>query len=289
MNNILPIIANCVSLSIDTFINTSPGKSKHEHVKAFQNELKNNLSEKDGNYYWMIEAKESKVKVNDSIDIYGEPKNGIPIVIEIDAWRADQIAKKWVSRSVMCSLKGQKKESPYAINYVAILYPQNKSNLYEALKYIDYCDLLAKQMNKQSSCAAIVFDKQENLFTYEPTKQRQFVVYAKNDESNKRFCKSMTDAARESIQKIINQYQVTDDKLKKQFDKVVDNTKHSRAKTAKLIDGTSIYVCSQWRKMQPQWDEFVTKVQKKHIIIEEVYIGRDEKYYKISLVSIKIH
>ena len=77
-------------------------------------------------------------KNRDSIDIFGEGK-GFVVAIELDKNRADQVAKKFVSRMAMLP--------PTKIYFISLCYPGTQNmNKPECRKYFSYCSTLALRM-----------------------------------------------------------------------------------------------------------------------------------------------
>lgn len=78
--------------------------------------------------------------VRDSIDIFGSSEN-LNVVIELDKHRADQVAKKFLSRSALLDK---------AIFYVSLCYPgTNNMNPSECKKYFSYCKSLSNRMGNE--------------------------------------------------------------------------------------------------------------------------------------------
>jgi hypothetical protein len=74
----------------------------------------------------------------DSIDIFGKG-NGFVVAIELDKNRADQVAKKFVSRMAILP--------PTTIYFISLCYPgTEKMNKSECAKYFSYCSVLARRM-----------------------------------------------------------------------------------------------------------------------------------------------
>jgi hypothetical protein len=94
---------------------------------------------------WSIEYKMPEVN-RDSTDIFGELKkedNSI-IVIEIDAHRADQVAKKFLSRNAIFLDKN--------LIYVSLCYFGTwKMSLNECNKYHEYCHRITKNLFNDGS------------------------------------------------------------------------------------------------------------------------------------------
>jgi hypothetical protein len=81
----------------------------------------------------------------DAIDLYYEDKElDIKIIIEIDAIRADQISKKFISRTDF--VKNNK-------IYISFTYPRNKktSNIEDVKKYMKYCLNVSNSLSKSTN------------------------------------------------------------------------------------------------------------------------------------------
>ena len=77
----------------------------------------------------------------DSIDIFGSNKD-ICIVIELDKHRADQVAKKFLSRNSLLIDKN--------LFYISLCYPGTSNmNSSECIKYFGYCKKLSKRMGNE--------------------------------------------------------------------------------------------------------------------------------------------
>ncbi len=118
----------------------------HDDVVDFQNTLSEQLFKADK------EHTEIKIfadindwgQLRDSADIWGFYK-GYELIIELDATRADQVAKKIVSR--FCYSILHKSDKP--IIYVALLYQGTKSmNPEECKKYFKMGDVILQKINK---------------------------------------------------------------------------------------------------------------------------------------------
>ena len=115
-------------------------KEQKAIVTLFQRELRNELFMGMLGVDWSTEFMPSDSS-RDSIDIYGEG-DGFVVAIEIDKNRADQVAKKFVSR--MAILPDTK------VYYISICYPGTKSmSKSECVKYFGYCGNLAKRMGNE--------------------------------------------------------------------------------------------------------------------------------------------
>lgn len=101
---------------------------------------------------WQIEYQKPNNIVNDRVDIYNTI-NGYHWIIELDAPRADQVAKKAFSR---IALFGTGKEP---IFYVSIIYPgTNSMNENEVIKYSRYGYDIVKGLNSFNDFRTIIID-----------------------------------------------------------------------------------------------------------------------------------
>lgn len=109
-------------------------------VSSFQTEVAKNLSNTLQKVKWSTEYSPNKSS-RDSVDIFGEGDHFV-IVIELDKNRADQVAKKFVSRTALFpNIK---------IYYISLCYPgTEKMNKAECIKYFGYCSTLAQKMNNE--------------------------------------------------------------------------------------------------------------------------------------------
>jgi hypothetical protein len=107
-------------------------------VEAFQRLTESLLVATIPDITWNREYCPSR-QSRDSIDIFGKGKEFV-VVIELDKYRADQVAKKFVSRMAIL---------PETIIYfISLCYPgTDKMNKSECEKYFNYCSMLAVRMN----------------------------------------------------------------------------------------------------------------------------------------------
>mgnify|MGYP000930396019 FL=1 len=126
-------------------------KKLHSDVVNLQHELTEYLNENYDSFTWETEYRITE-KYKDSIDIVGFSKKfDFKHVIELDAHRADQVSKKFVSR--MALLENEK------VCYTAICYPGTKNMpIKETLKYFDYCFILANSLSNKKSFRGIILD-----------------------------------------------------------------------------------------------------------------------------------
>lgn len=137
-------IITCIGgFECSSFFYSHLGKSQSEQktiVNKFQIETYNKLEKEVPNFAWQLEYLPSSGK-RDSIDIYGN-NNSLHVVIELDKHRADQVAKKFVSRSALFVDK--------TIFYISLCYPGTSNmNLRECIKYFGYCKSLSKRMHNE--------------------------------------------------------------------------------------------------------------------------------------------
>lgn len=115
------------------------GRSQREQgpvVQTFQQVLGRTLAATFPEMSWSLEHQNASGKA--AIDIFGK-SHETTVVIELDKHRADQVAKKFVSRSAM--FKTEK------IYYISLCYPgTHKMNMTECVKYFGYCADLSKRM-----------------------------------------------------------------------------------------------------------------------------------------------
>jgi len=123
--------------------------NKRKWVSEFQENLKRNLESVEKENGWETEYTFPDQSENDRIDIFH--KRSSEWIIEIDATRADQIAKKFVSRLALCGLED-------SISYVAIMYPDTKNGKAECEKYLRYCSKIIKKTNPESVVYGLFID-----------------------------------------------------------------------------------------------------------------------------------
>ena len=133
------------------YFSTHLGKSQLEQkkiVERFQNDLCNRLGSKLNYLIWQTEYSPS-INQKDSIDIFGECEEYV-VAIELDKNRADQVAKKFVSRVALMPNK--------KVYFISLCYPgTERMNLNECIKYFGYCSNLSKRM--AGVYAGIVIEK----------------------------------------------------------------------------------------------------------------------------------
>lgn len=109
-------------------------KSQNELVARFQSAAESKFKNSFRNIEWTIEYSPDSER-RDRIDIFGSG-DGFVVVIEIDKWRADQVAKKFVSRNALFTSN--------KVYFISLCYPgTDNMNLTECKKYFGYCSALA--------------------------------------------------------------------------------------------------------------------------------------------------
>lgn len=134
----LKSLAACIGgIECSEFFSTHLGKSQSGQkllVASFQSSAASTLKSSIQDVEWSMEYSPGP-KNRDSIDIFGRGA-GFVVVMELDKSRADQVAKKFVSRiALLPSTK---------VYFVSLCYPGTKRmNLSECEKYFGYCSALA--------------------------------------------------------------------------------------------------------------------------------------------------
>jgi hypothetical protein len=134
------IVEAIESVECNSYFSDHIGKHQSEQkeiVSNFQNAVCNSLANKITCAKWQLEYLPS-TNTRDSIDIFGQTESSV-IAIELDKHRADQVAKKFVSRvAILPNTK---------VYFVSLCYPgtANMSKT-ETVKYFGYCSNLAQRM-----------------------------------------------------------------------------------------------------------------------------------------------
>jgi hypothetical protein len=137
-DDFLKSLVACIgSIECSQFFSTHLGKSQPEQkqlVAGFQSSTASTLGSAIQDVEWNLEYCPSSTN-RDSIDIFGRGA-GFVVVIELDKSRADQVAKKFISRiALLPSIK---------IYFVSLCYPgTDRMNSSECEKYFGYCSALA--------------------------------------------------------------------------------------------------------------------------------------------------
>ena len=93
---------------------------------------------------WKIEESIS-IKYKDRVDIIGEnEKDNSVIVLELDASRADQVAKKFVSRQSLLADRN--------LLYISVCYPGTKKmSSTECAKYFEFCSKITEMLDHKKT------------------------------------------------------------------------------------------------------------------------------------------
>jgi hypothetical protein len=139
---VLSSIISCISgIECSKFFSNHLGKSQPDQrtiVTNFQRFTVSVLTAAIPDIEWCMEYCPSHQN-RDSIDIFGKG-NGFVVAIELDKSRADQVAKKFVSRTAILPTT--------VIYFISLCYPgTEKMNRSECVKYFSYCSTLASRMN----------------------------------------------------------------------------------------------------------------------------------------------
>jgi hypothetical protein len=134
---LLSLISHITDIECSNYFSENLGEEQKLTVSQFQNHVKSALERAMPEIEWISEHRVSR-NVNDSIDIFGQGQDFV-VVIELDAHRADQVAKKFVSRMAILPTT--------ATYYISLCYPGTKKmNKSECEKYFSYCEILASKM-----------------------------------------------------------------------------------------------------------------------------------------------
>ena len=137
----LGAIVSCISgIECSNYFKEHLGKSQSEQksiVAAFQYSACSVLVSALPDIKWSTEHCPSQHN-RDSIDIFGKGTDCV-VAVELDKNRADQVAKKFVSRIAILPSA--------AIYFISLCYPgTEKMNKSECAKYFGYCATLARRM-----------------------------------------------------------------------------------------------------------------------------------------------
>lgn len=221
------------------------------------------------NLKWEKEKKITGINVNDSIDIYGKSNSDI-CIIEIDATRADQVAKKFLSRLSLCLTDPTISNSN--LLYVALLYPDTQNGRPECEKYVRYCyDVLQKVKGKKSNVVGIYVDTTAgNVELWDFNRPSRFMIsYGNNYKSG--IITGMTKCAQEAIKLYIgNPPQITFSGLTNVFNNYVASApgkSRYAPLNGKYSGNVKVHVYTQWREYGygSNWDNFVKLCNSKKI------------------------
>lgn len=245
----------------------------HTWVEEFQKNLADILSGSSTEYRWDIEYAHSGRSERDSIDVYGFARSLPSWIIEIDATRADQVAKKILSRLALWGLKDP-------INYVAIMYPNTQGSKKECEKYLRYGANVLHKVNSKSSIIGIFIDPaDDSIEVLDLSESSHFEVEGEE-------CRSMSDAAAAAISVYLSRHPVKYDRLTDIWGKYVSYERGaSRYKNIgkTTVDGTDVFTYTQFRQYGTcaYWDDFVKKCKKNGISLikmRKLYVGGKQVY-----------
>lgn len=140
-DSVLNLLVSCISgIECSKYFSSHLGKSQPDQKKivtGFQEFAKSVLAHKIPNIEWSMEHCPSPQN-RDSIDIFGKG-TGFVVAVELDKHRADQIAKKFVSRMAILP--------PTRIYFISLCYPGTENmNQPECVKFFSYCSELSRRM-----------------------------------------------------------------------------------------------------------------------------------------------
>lgn len=97
---------------------------------------------------WKCEYEKCESGHKDKVDIFGEyTKGDVKVIIELDGVRADQIAKKFLSRNALFIDDN--------IIYISLCYPCTQGNPNECLKYFGYCKIISEFVSRNTDVAKL--------------------------------------------------------------------------------------------------------------------------------------
>lgn len=159
MNKIYQQLLNVLE-SFDYTRSFSIQGSKREKVKKLQNDLCGALKSAIRSMIWETEHNLS-FDYNDSADIFGWDDK-TQVIIELDTTRADQVAKKMLSRFYYCF------DTPTI--YISLLYPGTKRmNVHECEKYFKYGKKILAGINKNTMFVGIILEQVEETLSIKLT------------------------------------------------------------------------------------------------------------------------
>lgn len=151
----------CIKNNIPTNLRSLTKHTQSEQktiITVFQNQLLKVFTNSIHSIEWNKEYKIGGRR--DSIDIYGkDKKSNYNIIIELDKPRADQVAKKILSRIANYL------NEPFI--YIAICYPgTDKMNLNECIKYFEYGKKIVNNINRNAKLIGCIIDNNLNIQFY---------------------------------------------------------------------------------------------------------------------------
>lgn len=258
--NLCEAISNNSSLLKGHFARSN--KNDHSFIEQFQDGITRSLQEMDSKYSWKTEHRFDG-SIKDSVDIFGSKRGDKDWIIEIDATRADQVAKKFVSRLALGGLS-------HSIVYVAVLYKSTQEDPSQSKKFLYYQNLIAKKISKESEVLGIYVDCHGDIELW----NFDFKHNPINFEVNQKNVVGMTRCCEYVVTEFIKTHKsITFAKLSEIFGKFVsDNVGGSRYnKTNQILNGKVVHTYTQFRGIGKgsNWDEFVNLCKKIKVSINE--------------------
>lgn len=257
----MDIIDLCDAISQSMCVLNNRKKGNHTAVKQFQDTMWKELCKSGSN--WKKEYKDPTRLENDTIDLYLDD----PWIIEIDATRADQVAKKILSRIALWG-----KEPDF--HYVAVLYPDTRNGKNECKKFIRFGREILKRLNRNSEMVGIFLDPNKNEIEIEDGHNSHFMVSSQvKGKLMSKNCNSMVDAAVEAMNQYLNVHSVNFSTLQKAwsptFAPLGTNSSRPRSIGRKTTNGVAVYVYTQFRGYgkYSTWQKFVKRSKKLGIYI----------------------
>lgn len=154
-------IQSCICNNIPSSLNSLRQYSQSEQktiITAFQNQLLATFTDSIRSIRWLKEYKMGTRR--DAIDIYGKDCiSGYNVIIELDKPRADQVAKKMLSRIANYL------NEPFI--YFAICYPGTDCmNPNECVKYFGYGKEIVGKINPNAKLIGCIIDNNLNVRFY---------------------------------------------------------------------------------------------------------------------------
>lgn len=255
----------------------TPSDDRRKMVSKFQKELTKTLNNMSYDSSWFEEVITQGAKYKDRIDVFGASgknskrikpyKNSYNLcerisdndwIVEIDAQRSDQVAKKFLSRLALTCLTNKD------ITYVAVLYNRKNNNRIECLKFGDFAFHILKSLNKKNNFYMILVDSQSStpkVEVFDFSKRPGYTISFKGEILKKGL--NMVEAAKEAVKIFLSIYNMTYPDLKKVFNHfIADEVGKSRYRKIgmKCIDKKEIFIYSQWRNNfgeRDNWVDFV--------------------------------
>lgn len=138
------LVAILESIECEELFTSHNGQGQAEQariVRRFQDAVVAKLRlANEGDFEWHLEHRPAE-NSRDAIDVFGISKSSdVRVIIELDKNRADQVAKKFLSRTALFHDQEQ-------IYYISLCYPGTKTmSLAECKKYFRYCCDVSKKL-----------------------------------------------------------------------------------------------------------------------------------------------